>query len=120
MPPGSVLKTQKRDLFCVSNFFASGLFRAALLLSERRPDVRFTPKSGHWNSGTKCLLCAKSGHSLPLIRSPGQQWRVGWRYREAEFLSRLEIHHELIVLALNGQARRDWAQRAGTRRMARA
>jgi len=24
-------------------------------------DVRFTPKSGHWNSVAKCLLCAKSG-----------------------------------------------------------
>src|SRR6516165_2230079 len=24
--------------------------------------VRFTPKSGHWNSTVKCLLCAKSGH----------------------------------------------------------
>src|SRR5215472_8639969 len=22
--------------------------------------VRFTPKSGHWNSGLECLLCAKS------------------------------------------------------------
>src|SRR5262249_40591687 len=25
-------------------------------------DVRFTPKSGHWNSVAKCPLCAKSGH----------------------------------------------------------
>jgi hypothetical protein len=25
-PHGSVLKTQKRDLFCAHNFFASGLF----------------------------------------------------------------------------------------------
>jgi len=25
--------------------------------------VRFTPKSGHWNSVAKCLLCAKSRHS---------------------------------------------------------
>ena len=72
------------------------------------------------NLARQCPLRAKSGHSPPLIRSPGQQWRVGWRYREAEFLSRLEVHHELIVLALNGQARRDWAQRASTRRMARA
>jgi len=39
---------------------------------------------------------------------------------KAEFLSRLEVHRELVVLALNGQARRDWAQRASTRRMARA
>jgi hypothetical protein len=25
-------------------------------------DVRFTPKSGHWNSIDECPLCAKSGH----------------------------------------------------------
>src|SRR5262249_12866569 len=25
-----------------------------------RRDVRFTPKSGHWNSVLKCPLCAKS------------------------------------------------------------
>ena len=26
-------------------------------------NVRFTPKSAHWNSVAKCPLCAKSGHS---------------------------------------------------------
>src|SRR5262249_36525368 len=26
-------------------------------------NVRFTPKSGHWNSVASCPLCAKSGHS---------------------------------------------------------
>jgi hypothetical protein len=26
-------------------------------------DVRFTPKSGHWNSVWECPLCAKSRHS---------------------------------------------------------
>ena len=41
-PPAPVLKIQKSDLFCVGNFFASSLFRAALTLIERRPDVRFT------------------------------------------------------------------------------
>src|SRR5262249_6075652 len=25
-------------------------------------NVRFTPKSGHWDSGMKCPLCDKSGH----------------------------------------------------------
>jgi hypothetical protein len=25
-------------------------------------NVRFTPKSGHWNSVAKCPLCANSGH----------------------------------------------------------
>src|SRR5262249_21457252 len=28
-------------------------------------DVRFTPKSGHWNSVAECPLCAKSGHPTP-------------------------------------------------------
>src|SRR5215813_12105301 len=31
-------------------------------IAERETNVRFTPKSGHWNSVAKCLLCAKSGH----------------------------------------------------------
>src|SRR5262245_45361774 len=26
-------------------------------------DVRFTPESGHWDSGMKCPLCAKSRHT---------------------------------------------------------
>jgi hypothetical protein len=31
---------------------------------KARPfDVRFTPKSGHWDSATKCPLRAKSRHS---------------------------------------------------------
>src|SRR6516225_9783362 len=32
-------------------------------ISECLDDVRFTPKSGHWNSLVECLLCAKSRHS---------------------------------------------------------
>jgi len=30
-------------------------------LGEGATDVRFTPKSGHWNSVVECPLCAKSG-----------------------------------------------------------
>ena len=30
--------------------------------SECPGDVRFPPKSGHWNSAAKCPLCAISGH----------------------------------------------------------
>jgi hypothetical protein len=60
------LKIQKSDLFCVGSFFASSLFRAALTLTERCPDVRFTPKSGHYRSANKCPLCAKSGHQFGL------------------------------------------------------
>jgi len=29
---------------------------------HRSADVRFTPKSRHWNSVAECPLCAKSGH----------------------------------------------------------
>src|SRR5215472_1691276 len=32
-------------------------------IAERETNVRFTPKSGHWNSATECPLCAKSRHS---------------------------------------------------------
>jgi len=31
-------------------------------IDDRAGDVRFTPKSRHWNSLAKCPLCAKSGH----------------------------------------------------------
>src|SRR6516162_1224148 len=31
-------------------------------------NVRFTPKSGHWNSVVEYPLCAKSGHWPPHIR----------------------------------------------------
>src|SRR5262249_2619159 len=31
-------------------------------IGEGATDVRFTPKSGHWNSAARCPLCAKSGH----------------------------------------------------------
>src|SRR6516225_3110756 len=51
-PPGSVLKTQKRDLLCVGNFFASGLFRAALIGTQSW-NVRFVPKAD-------ILRCSKS------------------------------------------------------------
>jgi len=32
------------------------------LLSRAFHNVRFTPKSGHWNSIEECPLCANSGH----------------------------------------------------------
>ena len=34
-------------------------------IGEGATDVRFTPKSRHWNLVTKCPLCAKSGHYAP-------------------------------------------------------
>src|SRR6516165_8662648 len=53
-------------------------------------DVRFTPKSGHWNSVAKCPLCAKSGlmrcekkcrYSIPLPSR--QRDAAGFRTRGA-------------------------------------
>jgi len=35
------------------------------------PDVRFTPKSGHWNSVVECLLCANSGHRRARLSGGG-------------------------------------------------
>src|SRR6516165_7171254 len=53
-------------------------------------DVRFTPKSGHWNSAVKCPLCAKSGHSAPqqnraLRGSPRQRAACGARKGSLDF-----------------------------------
>jgi hypothetical protein len=46
-----------RQQFCVADVrFGS----EADILRDLR-DVRFTPNSGHWNSVSKCPLCAKSG-----------------------------------------------------------
>src|SRR5262249_30751553 len=47
-------------------------------------NVRFTPKSGHWNSVVECLLCAKSRHcevrsmtSSALAIKPGERRSPG-------------------------------------------
>jgi hypothetical protein len=37
-------------------------------IDDRSGDVRFTPKSGHWNSAAQCPLCAISGHVLRYLR----------------------------------------------------
>jgi|SRR6516162_1028690 len=58
-PPGSVLKTQKRDLLCVGNFFASGLFRAALIGTQSW-NVRFVPKADIGTQPRDVRFCAKS------------------------------------------------------------
>jgi hypothetical protein len=58
-------------------------FPAPLVATPKRTgvpaNVRFTPESGHWNSVSKCPLCAKSGSSmfnrLPCPRS--LRWKVG-------------------------------------------
>src|SRR5215469_2992152 len=33
-------------------------------------DVRFIPRSGHWNSVVECPLCANSGHSAVRRKQP--------------------------------------------------
>jgi hypothetical protein len=33
-------------------------------ITECPINVRFTPKSGHWNSVAECPLCAKSGQNI--------------------------------------------------------
>jgi hypothetical protein len=61
-------------------------------------DVRFTPKSGHWDSAVECPLCAKSGH-FALRQGPAlfdHLVRTGthrWRHGEAKRFSGLEIDH---------------------------
>jgi hypothetical protein len=32
-------------------------------IARDQPNVRFTPKSGHWNSVVECPLLAQSGHT---------------------------------------------------------
>jgi hypothetical protein len=40
-------------------------------------NVRFTPNSGHWNSASKCLLCANSGQSALQRKAPLFDYLVG-------------------------------------------
>jgi hypothetical protein len=48
-------------------------------------DVRFTPKSGHWLSGSWCLLCAKSRHR-----------------------SKKPVHNKCVHIALRWMLERGW------------
>src|SRR6516165_7388893 len=75
-PGNPVLKTQKRDPFCVRNFFfASGVFGASLPLSEHRPmsalgPKQTTPKSGHQLSalGSLCAIRRIGGVTHLIVR----------------------------------------------------
>jgi len=49
-------------------------------------DVRFTPKSGHWNSVAECPLCAKSGPHA-------SQHSCGYFCDWVERLWRLFVHY---------------------------
>ena len=66
--PGPVLKTQKETSTVSAIFFASGLFRAALTLIQRRPNVRFVPLPESCSAAkNSCvgLLPARDGASIP-------------------------------------------------------
>ena len=52
-------------------------------IGARLRDVRFTPKSGHWNSVVECPLCAKSGHA-------------SWRRKQA-ILQALRLDSGVII-----------------------
>ena|SRR5262249_31667561 len=53
-------------------------------------DVRFTPKSGHWLSMSRCLLCAKSGHEDTFTQYPLFFPKGGMARRRLFLSSRLE------------------------------
>src|SRR5215469_10390885 len=65
-------------------------------------NVRFTPKSRHWNSVSKCRLCAKSRHSALRQRLALFDHLVGTRdqrlrHGESECLRGFEIDYQLIL-----------------------
>src|SRR5215469_15005801 len=67
--------------------------------SRHRKDqlnVRFTPKSGHRNSVAGCLLCAKSGHSVPLFDLLVGTGKYCLRNDEAECFCSFKIDHQLV------------------------
>jgi hypothetical protein len=60
-----------REIVSEPLFYYGGLammrqaYDVSLADIEARPtDVRYSPKSGHWNSVLECPLCAKSRHRL--------------------------------------------------------
>ena len=68
--------------------------------------VRFTPKSGHWNSAARCPLCAKSGQSAAQqsglfdhLVGAGEHDR---RHGEAERLGDLEVDDKIEFRRLQG------------------
>jgi hypothetical protein len=52
-----------RDQVAQQQFLAANVrFGSKADIAGDQLNVRFTPKSGHWNSAAKCPLCGKSGH----------------------------------------------------------
>jgi len=75
-PAGRFGKTWSGRVSCLarqSGFLANVRFGSKADIQQCLTNVRFTPKSGHWNSVAKCPLCAKSGHRarrIQLCRPP--------------------------------------------------
>src|SRR5262249_60005381 len=51
------------DVAQVCGQYLAAIRRPLVVREQLGPNVRFTPKSGHWLSVLGCPLCAKSGHS---------------------------------------------------------
>ena len=62
--PHDPLKEQRDGLRPAVRYSTDVRFGSKADIRVHPRDVRFTPKSGHWNLVAECLLCAKSGHSL--------------------------------------------------------
>ena len=60
-------------------------------IGEGVTHVRFTPKSGHWNSPAECPLCAKSGHERALFDHLVGNGERARRYSEAKLFGRSKI-----------------------------
>jgi hypothetical protein len=54
-------QAQERDMISAKTGRLEAAAMSALGILGGLCNVRFTPKSGHWNSAVKCLLCANSG-----------------------------------------------------------
>jgi hypothetical protein len=62
-------------------------------------NVRFAPKSGHWNSVAQCPLCATADIDW-LLNHLARFGKQCWRYRQPEGLGGLEIDHEIELARL--------------------
>src|SRR5262249_42280797 len=60
-------------------------------IGEGATNVRFTPKSGHWNSLAGCPLCAKSGHEGTLFDDLVGNAEQVRRYRGAKRMPSADV-----------------------------
>src|SRR5215469_675718 len=57
-------------------------------------DVRFTPKSGHRLSASRCRLCANSGHPALLFDHLVGTRKERWRYGETKRFGGFQVNHQ--------------------------